>query len=57
MFVLQWNGLSELVSMMEWIPCYYVYGECESQLLAIVGANVSKEQKDGVKEELYETRL
>jgi hypothetical protein len=25
--------------------------------LAIVGANVSKEQKDGVKEELYETRL
>jgi hypothetical protein len=30
MFVFQWSSLSELVSMMEYIPCYYVYGECES---------------------------
>ncbi len=31
--VLQWTGFSELVSMMEWNPCYSIdnlYGECES---------------------------
>ncbi len=30
MFVLQWNGLGELVLVMEQIPCYCVYEECES---------------------------
>jgi hypothetical protein len=57
MFVLQWNDFSELVLMMEWIPCYCVYGECESQFLVMVDANASTEQEDGVKEELYEVGL
>jgi hypothetical protein len=30
MFVLRWSGLGELVLVMEQIPCYCVYEECES---------------------------
>ncbi len=57
MFVFQWNNLNELVSMMEYIPCYYVYGECESWLLAMVDANAFGEWEDGVKKELHEAGL
>jgi hypothetical protein len=57
MFVFQWSGLSELGLMMEWIPCCCVYEKCESQLLAMVDANASREQEDGVKDELYEAGL
>jgi len=34
-----------------------VYEECESQLLAMVGVNASRQWEDGVKEKLYEARL
>jgi hypothetical protein len=33
MFVFQWNGMDELVSVMEWVPSCIVdglYGECKS---------------------------
>jgi hypothetical protein len=57
MFVLQWSGLGELVLVMEQIPCYYVYEECESRPLAMVGVNASREWEDGDKEKLYEVGL
>jgi hypothetical protein len=57
MFVLQWSGLGELVSVMEQIPCYYVHEECESRLSVTVGVNASREWEDGVKEKLYEAGL
>ncbi len=57
MFVLQWSGLGELILVMEQIPCYCVYEECESRLLVMVGPNAYREQEDGVKEKLYEVGL
>jgi hypothetical protein len=57
MFVFQWRGLGELVSIMEQIPSCFVdglYSECESRFLVMIGAVVFREWEDKVKEELYE---
>jgi hypothetical protein len=43
MFVIRWNGMDELVSMMEWVPSCIVdglYGECKSQHSMMIGASV-----------------
>jgi len=55
--VLQWSGLGELVSMMEWNPCCLIndlYGEYESRFLEMIGIVVSREWENGVKDGLYE---
>jgi len=57
MFVSQWRGLGELVSIMEQIPSCFVdglYSEFESQFLMMIGVVVFREWEDKVKEELYE---
>ncbi len=54
---LLWNGLGELVLVMEWDPCCSIeklYGECESQLLERIGAELSKGWKEVDKRQLYE---
>ncbi len=58
MFVFQWNNMGELILVMEGIPSCFVdnfYIECESQLLVMISVIASRERKDEVKEELYET--
>lgn len=43
--VLQWNGLGELVLMMEQNPCCLIdnlYVECESLFLEMIGIVVSR---------------
>ncbi len=55
--VFQWSGFGEFVLMMERNPCYSIdnlYGECESQFLEMIGAELSKERKDVDNEKLYE---
>jgi hypothetical protein len=55
--VFQWSGFGELVSVMERNPCCSIdnlYGECESRVLEMIGAKLSKEQKDVDKKKLYE---
>ncbi len=55
--VFQWNGFGELVSVMERNPCCLIdnlYGECESQVLEMIGAKLSKERKDVDEKILYE---
>ncbi len=57
--VFQWNGLGELVSVMEQNPCCSVndpYGECESRFLEMIGTIVSREWEDEVRDGLYEAR-
>jgi hypothetical protein len=57
--VFQWNGLGELVSVMERNPCCLVndlYGECESRFLEMIGTIVSREWEDEVRDGLYEAR-
>jgi hypothetical protein len=42
---------------MEWNPCCLIdnlYGECESRFLEMIGAELSKKQRDVDKENLYE---
>jgi hypothetical protein len=54
---LLWSGFGELILVMERNPCYSIdniYGECESQFLETIGAELSKERKDVDKEKLYE---
>ncbi len=54
---LLWNGLSELVLVMERDPCCSIdklYGECESWFLETIGVELLKEWREVDKEELYE---
>jgi hypothetical protein len=55
--MLLWNGLGELVLVMERDPCCLIeklYGECESRFLEMIGAECSKEWKEVHKEQLFE---
>jgi hypothetical protein len=55
--VFQWNGLGELVLVMERNLCCSIdgfYGECESWFLEMIGTIVSREWEDEVKGGLYE---
>jgi hypothetical protein len=55
--VFQWSGFGELVSVMvrnHYCSIDNLSGECVSQFLEMIGAQLSKEWKDVDKEKLYE---